>query len=42
MTPWRDYVPRLARERLEIVLEELEDVSGEREVWMFLVRLLPL
>ena len=32
-TRWRDYVARLAWERLRIPPEELEEVSGEREVW---------
>ncbi|KAK3572407.1 hypothetical protein QTP86_032624 [Hemibagrus guttatus] len=30
-TRWRDYVSRLAWERLGVPLEELEEVSGERE-----------
>ncbi|KAK3558298.1 hypothetical protein QTP86_014684 [Hemibagrus guttatus] len=30
-THWRDYVSRLAWERLGVPLEELEEVSGERE-----------
>ncbi|KAI3363541.1 hypothetical protein L3Q82_012143 [Scortum barcoo] len=40
-TRWRDYVSRLAWERLGIPLEELEEVSGVREVWASLLRLLP-
>ncbi|TWW74408.1 hypothetical protein D4764_14G0004110 [Takifugu flavidus] len=32
-TRWRDYVSRLAWERLGIPLDELEEVAGEREVW---------
>ncbi|KAK3511307.1 hypothetical protein QTP70_000398 [Hemibagrus guttatus] len=40
-TRWRDYVSRLAWERLGVPPEELEDVSGEREVWASLLRLLP-
>ncbi|KAI3358951.1 hypothetical protein L3Q82_015333 [Scortum barcoo] len=41
-TRWRDYVSRLAWERLvESPLEELEEVSGVREVWASLLRLLP-
>ncbi|XP_055016887.1 AP-5 complex subunit sigma-1 isoform X2 [Boleophthalmus pectinirostris] len=40
-TRWRDYVSRLAWERLGIPLEELEDVCVEREVWEALLRLLP-
>ncbi|KAK3542722.1 hypothetical protein QTP70_000101 [Hemibagrus guttatus] len=30
-TRWRDYVSRLAWERLRVPLDELEEVSGERE-----------
>ncbi|KAK3550678.1 hypothetical protein QTP70_002404 [Hemibagrus guttatus] len=41
-TRWRDYVSRLAWERLGVPPEELEEVSGEREVWASLLRLLPL
>ncbi|TWW59276.1 R2DM Retrovirus-related Pol polyprotein from type II retrotransposable element [Takifugu flavidus] len=40
-TRWRDYVSRLAWERLGIPLDELEEVAGEREVWASLLRLLP-
>ncbi|XP_055362025.1 uncharacterized protein LOC129603656 [Betta splendens] len=40
-TRWRDYVSRLAWERLGVPPEELEEVSGEREVWNSLLRLLP-
>ena len=41
-TRWSDYVTRLAWERLGILPEELEEVSGEREVWVSLLRqLLP-
>ncbi|KAK3519754.1 hypothetical protein QTP70_003889 [Hemibagrus guttatus] len=40
-TRWRDYVSRLTWERLGIPPEELEEVSGEREVWESLLRLLP-
>ncbi|KAI3358336.1 hypothetical protein L3Q82_014777 [Scortum barcoo] len=36
-----DYVSRLAWERLRIPQEELEEVSGVREVWASLLRLLP-
>ncbi|KAK3529274.1 hypothetical protein QTP70_024827, partial [Hemibagrus guttatus] len=39
--PWRDYVSRLAWERLGVPPDELEEVSGEREVWASLLRLLP-
>ncbi|TWW54485.1 hypothetical protein D4764_0145930 [Takifugu flavidus] len=40
-TRWRDYVSRLVWERLGIPPEELEEVAGEKEVWAFLLRLLP-
>uniref|UniRef100_A0A3B3BLN8 Reverse transcriptase domain-containing protein n=2 Tax=Oryzias melastigma TaxID=30732 RepID=A0A3B3BLN8_ORYME len=40
-TRWRDYVSRLAWERLGVPPEELEEVAGEREVWASLLRLLP-
>ncbi|TWW59961.1 R2 Retrovirus-related Pol polyprotein from type I retrotransposable element [Takifugu flavidus] len=40
-TRWRDYVSRLAWERLGIPPDELEEVAGEREVWAPLLRLLP-
>ncbi|KAK3548138.1 hypothetical protein QTP70_004870 [Hemibagrus guttatus] len=40
-TRWRDYVSQLAWARLWVPPEELEDVSGEREVWASLLRLLP-
>ena len=40
-TRWRDYVSRLAWERLGVPLEELEEVAGEREVWVSLLKLLP-
>ena len=33
-TRWSDYVAQLAWERLGILPEELEEVSGEREVWV--------
>jgi len=33
-TRWRDYVSRLACERLRIPQNELENVAGEREVWV--------
>ncbi|KAK3574348.1 hypothetical protein QTP86_005151 [Hemibagrus guttatus] len=41
-TGWRDCVSQLAWERLGVPPEELEKVSGEREVWASLLRLLPL
>ncbi|PWA13830.1 hypothetical protein CCH79_00020495 [Gambusia affinis] len=37
----RDYVSRLAWERLGIPPEELVEVAGEREVWAALLKLLP-
>ncbi|KAI3372157.1 hypothetical protein L3Q82_007013 [Scortum barcoo] len=40
-TRWRNYVSRLAWERLGVPPEELEEVSGVREVWASLLRLLP-
>ena len=40
-TRWSDYVTRLAWECLGVLPEELEEVSGEREVWVSLLRLLP-
>ena len=41
-THWSDYVTRLAWERLGILPVELEEVSGEREAWVSLLRQLPL
>ena len=41
-TRWSDYVAQLAWECLGILPEELEEVSGEREVWVSLLRQLPL
>jgi len=38
---WRDYVSRLAWERLGIPQNELGNVAGEREVWVNLLGLLP-
>ncbi|CAM4686377.1 unnamed protein product [Leuciscus chuanchicus] len=40
-TRWRDYVSRLAWERLGVPPEELEEVSRERGVWASRLRLLP-
>ncbi|KAK3530440.1 hypothetical protein QTP86_024352 [Hemibagrus guttatus] len=40
-TRWRDYVSQLAWEYLGVPPEELEELSGEREVWASLLRLLP-
>ncbi|KAK3517712.1 hypothetical protein QTP70_016085 [Hemibagrus guttatus] len=40
-THWRDYVLRLAWERLGVPLEVLKEVTREREVWASLLRLLP-
>ena len=36
-TRWRDYVSRLAWERLGILQEELDEVAGEREIWASLL-----
>jgi len=38
----RDYVSWLAWERLGVPLEELEEVAGDRDVWVSLLKLLPL
>ena len=38
-TRWRDYVSRLAWERLGV--PELEEVAGDRDVWVSLLKLLP-
>ena len=40
-TCWRDYVSQLAWERLGVPPEELEEVSGDRDVWVSLLKLLP-
>ncbi|TWW71715.1 hypothetical protein D4764_16G0002120 [Takifugu flavidus] len=40
-TRWRDYISRLAWERLGVPLEELMEVAGERAVWASLLKLLP-
>ncbi|TWW62282.1 hypothetical protein D4764_04G0009290 [Takifugu flavidus] len=40
-TCWRNYVSRLAWERLGMPPDELEEVAGEREIWASLLRLLP-
>jgi len=41
-TRWRDYNSLLALECLEVPQEELEGVTGERDVWVSLLDLLPL
>ncbi|TWW62327.1 R2DM Retrovirus-related Pol polyprotein from type II retrotransposable element [Takifugu flavidus] len=41
-TRWRDYISRLAWERVGFPLEELMEVAGERAVWASLLKLLPL
>jgi len=41
MTRRRDYISRLAWERLGVHQDELEHVAGEREVWVSLLGLLP-
>ena len=38
---WRDYVSRLAWERIGVPPEELEEVAGDRDVWVSLLKLLP-
>ncbi len=38
---WGDYIPALAWERLRIPQSESADVVKEREVWSFLLNLLP-
>ena len=40
-THLRDYISLLDRERLSVHPEELEEVAGERSVWISLLRLLP-
>ncbi|TWW63647.1 hypothetical protein D4764_03G0006550 [Takifugu flavidus] len=40
-TRWRDYISRLAWERLGVSPEELMEVAGERAVWASLLKLLP-
>uniref|UniRef100_A0A8C2WBV8 Short-chain dehydrogenase/reductase 3 n=1 Tax=Cyclopterus lumpus TaxID=8103 RepID=A0A8C2WBV8_CYCLU len=40
-TRWRDYISRLALERLGIPQNELESAAGEREAWVGLLNLLP-
>ena len=40
-TRWRDYISRLAWERLGIPPEELVEVTGERASWASLLKMLP-
>lgn len=40
-TCWRDYSFQLAWEHLSVPLEELEEVTGEMEAWVSLLRLPP-
>ena len=40
-TRWRDYISQLAWERLGVLLEELVELAGKREVWASLHKLLP-
>ncbi|TWW74590.1 hypothetical protein D4764_14G0005930 [Takifugu flavidus] len=40
-TRWRDYISRLAWERLGVPPEELMEVAWERAVWASLLKLLP-
>ena len=37
---WRDYVSRLTWESLGVPPEELEEVAGDRDVWVSLLKLL--
>lgn len=38
---WRDYIFGLALEHLSIVPDKLQEVAGERELWVSLLKLLP-
>ncbi|TWW64250.1 hypothetical protein D4764_03G0012580 [Takifugu flavidus] len=40
-TRWRDYISRLAWERLGVPPEDLMEVARERAVWVSLLKLLP-
>ncbi|TWW71137.1 hypothetical protein D4764_17G0006200 [Takifugu flavidus] len=40
-TRWRNYISRLAWERLGVPPEELMEVAGEKAVWASLLKLLP-
>ena len=40
-TRWRDYISRLAWERLGVPPEELVEVAGERAAWASLLKILP-
>ncbi|TWW71147.1 hypothetical protein D4764_17G0006300 [Takifugu flavidus] len=40
-TRWRDYISRLAWERLGVPPEELMEVAGKKAVWASLLKLLP-
>ena len=40
-TCWRDDFSRLALECLGVPPEELEEVAGDRDVWVSLLKLLP-
>ncbi len=40
-TCWRDYISQLAWECFRIPPKKLVEVSGERSVWVYLLRLLP-
>jgi len=41
-TRWKDYVSRLAWGRLGVPTEELEEVAGDRDVWVSLLKLLAI
>lgn len=36
-TCWRDCISRLAWKHLEILWEELEEVAGERDIWILYI-----
>lgn len=40
-THWRDHGARLAWERPRVTSEELEEVDVEKDVWAFLLKLIP-
>lgn len=40
-THWRDHGARLAREHLRVTSEELEEVDVKKDVWAFLLKLIP-
>lgn len=40
MTPWRDYIPWLVWEHINVPPDELKEGARHSEVWAFLLRLL--